>query len=88
MWHDPPSDAAAAKNLVNNLDLSVRSAGLGGASVLGNGDRDDTNNVEMVYLANVPEGKVAVTVAGVQVPQGPQRFSLVVLGQFTGAESP
>jgi hypothetical protein len=85
VWHDPPSDTAAAKNLVNNLDLSIKAEGLGGASILGNGDRDDTNNVEVVYLANVPEGNVAVAVTGVQVPQGPQKFSLVVLGQFTGA---
>jgi hypothetical protein len=28
VWHDLPSDIAAEKNLVNDLDLSVRAAGL------------------------------------------------------------
>eukprot|EP00951_Prasinocladus_malaysianus_P035124 scaffold359410_cov39-Prasinocladus_malaysianus.AAC.1 len=83
VWHDPPGDIAAAKNLVNDLDVSVRSAGLGGASLLGNGDRDDTNNVEMLHITDVPYGTVAITVSGYNVPQGPQPYALVVLGQFS-----
>jgi len=85
VWHDPPSDVAVEKNLVNNLDMMVRSSGLGGATILGNGDRDDTNNVEMIHLSDVPYGSVVVTVSGADVPQGPQPYSLVVLGQFTGS---
>jgi hypothetical protein len=84
VWHDPPSDMAVEKNLVNDLDVMVRSAGLGGATILGNGDRDDTNNVEMIHLSDVAYGTVVVTVTGAHVPQGPQPYSLVVLGQFSG----
>jgi hypothetical protein len=34
--------------LVNNLDLELRAAGLGGFKLRGNGKEDDTNNVEAV----------------------------------------
>ena len=84
VWHDPPSDLAASKNLVNNLDLSVRASGLGGHKIWGNGDRDDTNNVEMMYFPNMPQGTLAITVEGVQIPQGPQAYAVTVLGQFEG----
>mmetsp|Transcript_31546 Transcript_31546/g.89554 ORF Transcript_31546/g.89554 Transcript_31546/m.89554 type:complete len:1752 (-) Transcript_31546:144-5399(-) len=84
VWHDPPSDLAASKNLVNDLNLYVRSSGLGGHKILGNGDRDDTNNVEMVSFGNMPPGTVAITVEGFQVPQAAQPYAMVLLGQFEG----
>eukprot|EP00191_Tetraselmis_sp_GSL018_P024176 CAMPEP_0177623490 /NCGR_PEP_ID=MMETSP0419_2-20121207/28931_1 /TAXON_ID=582737 /ORGANISM="Tetraselmis sp., Strain GSL018" /LENGTH=1602 /DNA_ID=CAMNT_0019124047 /DNA_START=163 /DNA_END=4968 /DNA_ORIENTATION=- len=84
VWHDPPGDPIAASSLVNDLDVSLRAAGLGGAVILGNGDRDSTNNVEMMHFSNVPEGTVSVLVEGAEVPRGPQPYSLVVLGEFQG----
>eukprot|EP00983_Pelagomonas_calceolata_P062545 1147345-Pelagomonas_calceolata.AAC.3 len=38
----------AGTALVNNLDLELRAAGLGGYKLLGNGKMDDSNNVEAI----------------------------------------
>ena len=91
VWSDFPSTAAAATNLVNDLDLVV-TAPDGTTTYLGNvfsggwsttgGAADATNNVENVYVANAPAGTWAVDVIGANVPNGPQPFALVVDADF------
>mmetsp|Transcript_27215 Transcript_27215/g.70074 ORF Transcript_27215/g.70074 Transcript_27215/m.70074 type:complete len:1426 (+) Transcript_27215:1145-5422(+) len=85
-WHDYPGDPAAGTALVNNLDLELRAAGLGGYKLLGNGKMDDSNNVEAVLLESLPQGNVAISVKATRVTgnASPQPYSLVVLGQFSG----
>ena len=56
---------------MHDLDLSVRAAGLGGVTLLGNGGSvadpsqpDRENNVEQVALDGLPGGQVAIQVGG------------------------
>jgi hypothetical protein len=44
---------------------------------------DTANNVEVVQVASAAAGKWTIDVVGSNVPQGPQRFSLVALGKVT-----
>ncbi len=84
-WTDPASTPAAARNLVNDLDLRVHGPGgtrlgnvfAGGASAPG-GSADRLNNVEQVLLPNPAAGTYTVTVRSFNVPDGPQPFALVV----------
>ena len=92
VWTDYPADPAAAKTLVNDLDLAV--TGPDGKALLGNGPEnngqaDRTNNVENVIVKSPAAGTYTVTVKGNNVPQGPQRFALVVSGDVTkGGDNP
>ena len=45
-WADPPPLPAAALQLVNDLDLTVRADSLSGSALPGNGAPDRLNNVE------------------------------------------
>jgi len=90
VWSDYPSTAAAAANLVNNLDLIVTSPTdtiyrgnvfSGGWSQTG-GSADTVNNVENVYVQSAATGVWTVQVSGFNVPQGPQPFALVINGAF------
>ena len=49
-WHDPPADASAAIQLVNDLDLTVYANAVSGYATRGNGGTapDRLNNVERV----------------------------------------
>ena len=94
VWTDYPGNPAAARSLVNDLDLVVRAEGFNGLPLLGNGgDVDDSsvgdsvNNIETISLPAVPPGRVAVEVRGrtVQASAGPQPYALVVNGDFAGA---
>jgi subtilisin family serine protease len=88
VWSDYPSTAAAAANLVNNLNLTVTAPG--GATYKGNvfsggwsaagGSADTANNVENVYVQSAATGNWTITVSGANVPNGPQPFALVVRG--------
>jgi subtilisin family serine protease len=88
VWTDYPSTEAAARNLVNNLNLLVISPS--GAKYKGNvfangwsktgGKYDPLNNVENVYIQNAEAGTWTVRVIGANVPMGPQPFALVVKG--------
>lgn len=49
-WHDYPGSPAAAKALVNDLDLTVTVGGSSGQQWRGNGATDRINNVERVSL--------------------------------------
>ena len=85
-WTDFPSTAAAATNLVNNLDLEVESPSgtiyrgnvfSGGWSTTG-GSADSLNNVENVFVKTPAAGSWTVRIIGTNVPMGPQGFGLVV----------
>lgn len=89
VWSDYASTAAAAANLVNNLNLTVTApdgttvyrgnAFSGGWSVAG-GSADSVNNVENVYIQSAGTGTYTVQVTGANVPNGPQPFALAVRG--------
>lgn len=87
-WSDYPAALQAAKQLVNDLDLTV--TGPDGNVYLGNGAVDRTNNVEGVDIASPAPGSYKVTVIGANVPQGPQRFALALSGavRLESAPSP
>jgi len=86
VWSDYPSTETATTNLVNDLDLTVS----GGSTYLGNvfsggwsqtgGSADRVNNVENVYLQSPGTGAYTVTVNAYNIPNGPQKFALVVDG--------
>ncbi|GIW08786.1 MAG: hypothetical protein KatS3mg060_3591 [Dehalococcoidia bacterium] len=91
VWMDFPGQPAAAKQLVNDLDLEV--VGPEGAVRHGNagayapGDRclrgsaDACNSVETVILSHAPAGTYRIRVRAYTVPQGErQPFAVVVTG--------
>ncbi|GLI67662.1 hypothetical protein VaNZ11_011914 [Volvox africanus] len=86
-WYDYPGDPAAARALVNNLDLQVRAAGRGLLLDYGNGVQDDVNTVEQVWYDDLPAGDVAITVVAVSIFQksAQQPYALVVQGKFSGS---
>jgi len=87
VWTDPAASTLSYYQLVNDLDLYVTAENcadpadnVGAANAwLGNmgDDYDMTNNVEQVYLENVPQCNYCANVRGTNVPQGPQRYALV-----------
>ena len=93
-WTDYPGMLGAGKELVNDLDLQVRSPQFDGSSTilstwLGSGQNpattvqlgattDRTNNVEGVDVPSPTPGWYRVRVIGFNVPQAPQGFALVV----------
>jgi len=87
-WSDYPAALQAAKQLVNDLDLTL--TGPDGKQYPGNGAVDRTNNVEGVDIATPAKGSYKITVTGVNVPQGPQPFALALSGavRLEGALTP
>jgi uncharacterized membrane protein len=90
-WTDPPGSAAAARELVNDLDLELTSpSGLtyygnnftsAGESRVG-GNPDDLNNLEG-FLVKKPElGTWTIKVTGKNVPSGPQDYGIVFSGDI------
>lgn len=88
VWSDYPSTDAATINLVNDLDVVVKSPSgtvyqgnvfSGGWSATG-GSVDRRNNVENVYIQSAAAGTWTIEVKGFNVPNGPQPFALVVDG--------
>lgn len=86
VWTDPPASPSAKSALVNDLDLTVRSAGLKGKELLGNGMEDHVNNVERVAVDDMPEGNLAIVVKAhhIAAGYGQQTYALVVQGVFNG----
>jgi hypothetical protein len=90
VWTDYPSTDTATINLVNDLDLTISGpSGIfrgnvfaGGWSALG-GSADRRNNVENVYLPTAA-GTYTITINAFNVPNGPQKFALVVDGGTLG----
>ncbi|MBW8049830.1 MAG: S8 family serine peptidase, partial [Cytophagales bacterium] len=90
-WLDYEGAPAAAKALVNDLNMQVTdpSAVVYDPWVLDptpnpvnlnlNAVRavDDLNNMEQVTIDNPPAGSYTITVNGFQVPQGPQKYYIV-----------
>jgi hypothetical protein len=97
VWSDYPSTASASVNLVNDLDLTLTAPG-GGSVYRGNvfaggwstsgGSLDRRNNVENVYVQGAASGTWTITVAGFNVPNGPQPYALVVQGGTLDAPPP
>jgi len=88
VWTDPPASLSAAKQLVNDLDLTV--TGPDGTVYRGNGaaSADRTNNVEGVVVNAPAPGAYTVRVSAFNVPLGPQRYALVVAGPLSGVIPP
>ncbi len=91
IWADPEASTAAARDLVNDLDLSVdynnttylpwvldptpNAANLNSPAVR---SRDSLNNMEQVTIDNPSAGTASIKVKGFNVPQGgDQRFYLI-----------
>ncbi|MCC6484843.1 MAG: S8 family serine peptidase [Armatimonadetes bacterium] len=83
VWTDPPGSPLAAKELVNDLNLSVTAPN--GTVYRGNGATDSVNNVESVDVSVPLTGVYTVTVTGFSVPGGPQPFALVASGHLPGS---
>jgi subtilisin-like proprotein convertase family protein len=95
-WTDYPSTPAAAKDLLNDLDLRVDGPSGGfwgnvffqGVSVDG-GSPDRLNNLEQVLIPNPRPGVYSIQVSPSAIPAGPQPFALVVTGgRFTVTSGP
>ena len=93
VWSDYPGTANANPALVNNLDLSLTAPNgtvykgnkfTNGVSVSG-GTFDNRNNVESVYFKTPVVGTWKVHVNATNVPQGPQKYALVITGILSGS---
>lgn len=90
LWSDPPASTAAARALVNDLDLSVthqsttyqpwvldptpNSTALNSAAVRA---RDSLNNIEQVTIDNPAAGNLSIDISAFNLPQGPQSYYIV-----------
>jgi len=91
VWSDYPSTDTATINLVNDLDVTVSGPSgtflgnvfSGGWSATG-GSADRRNNVENVYIQSPVAGTYTVTINAFNIPNGPQKFALVVDGGTLG----
>ncbi|MDD4308005.1 MAG: hypothetical protein PHU53_04265, partial [Thermoplasmata archaeon] len=90
-YTDFEGDPAAAKMLVNDLNLLVTAPGgtqykgnvmSGGVSITG-GVYDTTNNVECAIFTAPTAGVYTIRVTGYAIARGPQNFALVVTGALT-----
>jgi len=82
-WSDPPASLSAARQLVNDLDLTV--VGPNGATYYGNNvaTSDRINNVEGIVIDNPPVGQYTVKVRGYNVPIATQPYALAVAGPLS-----
>lgn len=97
-WTDFPGQPAAAKALVNDLDLEViapdgthysGNQGLyASGQCLRDGKWDQCNNVEGVLVPNAQHGTYTIIVRGINVPHGPQPFALVASGNNVQEATP
>jgi subtilisin family serine protease len=94
VWSDFPSTDIATINLINDLDLAVSGGSdtfrgnvfSNGWSATG-GSADRRNNVENVYIQTPAAGTYTVAVTGFNIPNGPQKYALVVDGGTISAPS-
>ncbi|CAE7666512.1 tagD, partial [Symbiodinium microadriaticum] len=77
-WNDPPNVVWAAKNLLNDLDLTIISPS--GVVFYGNNrPGDEFNSVERVLIAEPEKGSYTVQVTAKQFPAGKeQTYSIVI----------
>lgn len=88
VWDDFQSAPLAAKTLVNDLDLVVKSPGgtpyypyvldPDNPSAAANTGVNDVDNVEVVEVVNPDAGRWTVEVYGTLVPEAPQYYTLVL----------
>lgn len=91
-WYDYPAHVNAAKQLVNDLDLSVvvKQNAVVKARLSGNGaaSGDSVNTVERIEIPALKKGAVLtikVTAKTIFAKAPSQPYALVALGRFTGA---
>ena len=91
VWSDHAGAAGCDVCLVNDLDLIVsHSDGTilhgnnfeSGWSIADGTERDRTNNVENVFVADPQPGVWTVAIEGGNVPMGPQEFAMVIDADF------
>ena len=82
-WTDYPGTTGAAKELVNDLDLTVTGPS---GTFRGNGATDRKNNVEGVDIVSPQAGAYTITVSAYNVAHGPQPYALIVSGPLTTAQ--
>jgi serine protease AprX len=88
-WTDYPSSLVAERNLVNDLNLTVKTPS--GKKLNGNDffeapyddEVDNLNNVEQIWIQNPEEGIYTVTVEGYNIPEGPQPFAIASTGEWS-----
>ena len=98
VWSDYPTTLPAAKDLVNDLDLTV--TGPDGNVYHGNQFNtsnsystpgattfDNVNNVEVVNIKPSATGLLKIAVKGSNVPDGPQPFALVTNGAVASQDA-
>jgi len=92
VWTDAPAQPLANNPLVNNLDLSVTTSN--GQTIWGNNvaNGDTANTIEQI-IVDTANGltlgqPLTITVRGTTVPQGPQKFALVVTGPLDVTSPP
>ncbi len=78
-WSDYPASLSAARQLVNDLDLTVITPDGVVHHPNGLAQPDRINNTEGVVLSAVT-GTIQVRVSGYNVPNGPQPYALVIRG--------
>lgn len=92
-WDDPPGTPNVDPALVNNLDLQVVGPGgtfdpwvLDPLNPAANATRgvDSVNNIEQVSIDSPADGQWTVRVTGVNVPEGPQSFSIAITPNLVG----
>ncbi len=88
-WTDYPGTPGAGKQLVNDLDLIVRTPlaiyhgnGISNGESVANTDFDHSNNVEQVYLPVASTGIVEISVWPFAIPQATQAFAIVASGDI------
>mmetsp|Transcript_15712 Transcript_15712/g.24416 ORF Transcript_15712/g.24416 Transcript_15712/m.24416 type:complete len:1706 (+) Transcript_15712:222-5339(+) len=91
VWTDPEGPTGSGRTLIHNLDLSVQTPGgeflYGNNAVDSNGAPviDEINNVEQVTVAAPVSGEYRVYVSGTDLPQGNQKYAVVVSGEIAVA---
>lgn len=92
VWSDYPSDGSASKHLVNDLDLEIRNSTghryypwtlnwTTRKSQAVRTKQDRKNNVVEVTIPNPRDDTYKISVKGHGVPQGPQKYSLLITDQ-------
>jgi len=77
-YTDFPASAGSGLKLVNDLDLSL--TGPDGYLVVPNSGHDHTNNTEQIRHEILSAGVYTAIVEAINVPSGPQPFSLIISG--------
>ena len=77
-WTDPASTPSASTNLVNDLDLALKSPSGTWTNLSNNLD-----NLRGLTLASPAQGTWELHVVGTSVPTGPQFFAVAVTGDYT-----